>query len=475
MLKIDLLFYFLELQDSFSETLSKKFRDRNKLTIGKDYFSKTIQNVFSSESSILSEVKKSSFFLGKTFQYHYCESKILENRFNLSIHSIKSHILVGSFYQSTGSLILAQILDRIFYLNRKQFFNLEIPRYLIKNSRSFNKTGQRFMFRNGLGIIGLENPVLFNDSNSKINLGLIERIYNIKLDNSKECEVYFKKKQTSGFYLSQFFRNYNTIKLRRYRIFSLQNELIFPKKLKNKYISKYKNFQKGLFCSLSSTRYFLSSNFCLANNLIFFLGEIKTEIHKGLLDWVLQLKTEHYSQIQCVLPFSMYFCVNDLSLSQVIQVLGSFLGSCNKNTRLNFSHDLTGVSLLKSDLDWNVSFTVSELSMDFSLQLFHLGFCRCLFTELKWKSLLRIILFYFLSNPKNTHYLEWCKNNNRFECTFFKKSEFKYSFDKGWVNEIFDDVKFFKKKTRPYFGLNSKRDINQKNKLFLFLSMKTFW
>ena len=68
MLKIDLLFYFLEFQNSFSITCSKEFKDRDKLTIGKNYPSKRIQNVFSSESPALSEPKKSSFFLGKLEQ-----------------------------------------------------------------------------------------------------------------------------------------------------------------------------------------------------------------------------------------------------------------------------------------------------------------------------------------------------------------------------------------------------------------------
>ena len=213
MLKIDLLFYFFELQNIFNMNYTKEIRIHHELAIEKTHFSKISHNIFCSESSALFEPKKSSFFLGKTFQYHYCESKILENKFNLSRHFINSGILIGTFLQSTGSLILTQIFDRIFYLNRKQFFKFEIPRYLVKNTHLFSKTGLKSFSRNGIEIIILENLYLFNDIKSRINLGLLEKSCNIELGNLKECEIFYKKRKIFRSFLSHFFRNYNTIKL----------------------------------------------------------------------------------------------------------------------------------------------------------------------------------------------------------------------------------------------------------------------
>ena len=85
----------------------------------KNYFSDQIQKFAKTKSSPLFEIKKSNFFLGKTFQYHYCDTKIVENKTNLTRHTIKSHILVGSFFQGTGSLVVIENFDRIFYINRK--------------------------------------------------------------------------------------------------------------------------------------------------------------------------------------------------------------------------------------------------------------------------------------------------------------------------------------------------------------------
>lgn len=475
MLKINLLAYFLELHNDFSISFSKTNGCQLEFFGKKNYFSDQIQKFAKTKSSPLFEIKKSNFFLGKTFQYHYCDTKIVENKTNLTRHTIKSHILVGSFFQGTGSLVVIENFDRIFYINRKNFFNLEVTRYLIKNTKSWAKIDLKIIPRKDFSVIFLEKSHMFNNFKSRINLGLIAKLCNIKFNTLEYCELFFKKGPRSRFVLSQFFRNYGTIKLRRGRIFSLQFIPPFGKRLWNVCNLDFINFQKGLFQSLLSGRFFLNSNFFLTNNLIFHKNKIIIEIHKGLFDWFFQLKTEHYSGISNMFPGSKYFYVNSSSLSQITLIFDRFPSSYKKKTQTNFCENLIGFSLLKNDLDWNTSLTVSELSMDFSLQVFQSQNTSYLSDRIKYNSLLRIMLSYFLSFPKNVHFLNPSRNDNRFVLRFYKKLKFRGLFDKSWDNVVFEDVNFVKKNFHFYSDLGFKRDIAQKHKLFLFLAMKTYW
>lgn len=475
MLKINLLFYFLELHNDFCMSFSKKHGVQLKFLYKKNYFSEQIQNFPYAKNSPLFEIKKSNFFLGKTFQYHYCNTKIVENKTNLARHAIKSHILVGSFFQSTGSLVVIENFDRIFYINRKKFFNLEVTRYLIKNTKSWTKTDLKIIPRKDFSVIFLEKFHMFNNFKSRINQGLIAKLCNINFNTSEDCELFFEKERKSRFILSQFCRNYGTIKLRRGRIFTLQFIPPFGKKPWNICNLDFINFQKGLFQSLLSGRFFLNSNFFLTNNLIFHKDKIVIEIHKGLFEWFFQLKTEDYSGISNMLPVSKYFYVNNSSLSQITSIFNKFPSSYKKKTHLDFCQNLIGFSLLKNDLDWNTSLTVSELSMDFLLQLFQPQITSNLSYRNKYNSLLRIVLFYFFSFPKNVDFLNSNQNDNVLIPRFYKKLKFRELFDKSWNNGVLEDVNFVKKKFHFYSDLIFKRDIAQKHKLFLFLTMKTFW
>ena len=475
MLKLNLLVYFLELHNDFIMSFSKTHGTQLKFLNEKNYFSEQIQNFPNTKSSPLFEFKKSNFFLGKTFQYHYCDTKIVENKTNLMLHSIKSHILVGSFFQSTGSLVVIENLDKIFYINRKNFFNLDVTRYLIKISKSRAKIDLKIMPRKDFNVIFLEKFHMFNNFKCRINLGLIERLYNIKFNTLEDCELFFEKGRGSRFILSQFFRNFGTIKLRRSRIFSLQFIPPFRKKMGDTCNLDFINFQKGLFQSILSGRFFLNSNFFLTNNLIFHKDKIIIEIQKGLFDWFFQLKTEYYSGIPNMLPASKYFYVNNSSFSQITLIFNRFSSSYKKKTLLNFCQNLIGFSLLKNDLDWNTSLTVSELSMDFLLQLFPSQITSNLSDRNKYNSLLRLMLSYFFSFPKNMDFLNPSQNDNRFVTRFYKKLKFRKLIDKSWDNVVFEDVIFVKKNFRFYSDLVFKRDIAQKHKLFLFLNMKTYW
>jgi hypothetical protein len=475
MLKINLLAYFLELHNDFSMSFSKTHGSRLKFLNKKNYISEPIQKFPNTKSSPLFEIKKSNFFLGKTFQYHYCDTKIVENKTNLTRHVIKSHILIGSFFQSTGSLVVIENLDRIFYINRKKFFNLEVTRYLIKNTKSWAKIDLKIIPQKDFSVIFLEKFHMFNNFKSRINLGLIAKLCNIKFNTLEYCELFFEKGRGSRFILSQFFRNYGTIKLRRGRIFSLQFIPPFIKRLWDTCNQDFLNFQKGFFQCILSGRFFLNSNFFLTNNLIFPKDKIIIEIHKGLFDWFFQLKTEDFSGISNMLPDSKYFFVNNSNLSQLTLIFNRFPSSCKKKTQPNFCQNLIGFSLLKNDLDWNTSLTVSELSMDFSLQLSQSQITSNLPDKNKYNSLFRIILSYFFSFPKNVYFLNPTQNDNRFVPRFFKKLKFRELFDKSWNNMVFEDINFVKKKLHFYSDLVFKRDIAQKHKLFLFLAMKTYW
>jgi hypothetical protein len=185
-----------------------------------------------------------------------------------------------------------------------------------------------------------------------------------------------------------------------------------------------------LFQGILSGRFFLNSNFFLTSNLIFPKDRIIIEIHKGLFDWFFQLKTEDFSGISNMLPDSKYFYVNNSNLSQLTLIFNRFPSSCKKKTQPNFCQNLIGFSLLKNDLDWNTSLTVSELSMDFSLQLSQSQITSNLPDKNKYNSLLRIILSYFFSFPKNVYFLNPSQNDSRFVPRFYKKLKFRELFDK---------------------------------------------
>jgi hypothetical protein len=129
-----------------------------------------------------------------------------------------------------------------------------------------------------------------------------------------------------------------------------------------------------------------------------------------------------------------------------------------------------GFSLLKNELNWNTTFSIYGLALDFFLQLKRLE----LNFDYKWIYISQLALFYLFSD-KFRIYLTKTKLNKIFNFHFFSTRQFQDSNNFGWNNIIFDTTNFYKKKKNFKKSKTSVSDIFHTNKVIQFLEMKNWW
>lgn len=211
----------------------------------------------------------------------------------------------------------------------------------------------------------------------------------------------------------------------------------------------------------------------MSSNIFFSNEKFLFEINKGLFNWFFQLKKEKCFLSLKNYPFSKYFYLNNIIYTQVIFIFDELSENNCKKFKSNIFKKSIGFSWLKNDINWNNTMSISELSLDISLQL--LSSNKNINSSLlyKWKWSIQLVLFYYL-NSQNYSFLNTESKRNIKSRTFFFERILQKFYYTGWYNVIFDNLTFFKKKTSYNFN-KQVSDASQNIKVLQFLLIKKCW
>jgi hypothetical protein len=466
MLKIDLLIYFSEYEQNIKFKKKKTYQETKKFTQRNINNSEKSPLYFDNDISFLYERNYSKFLSGKLFKQSYCDLKIIDNKLSLNFNLSDSEVSIGAFSQKNGCLILTQISKKGFFFYTKNFFETKFISSF--HDPTFRTSIYELNFplteKKSFSIYNYKNDV--NYFRSKVNLGIIERLCNLKIDDVNYCELFFKKKKCYRNQNLSVFKCRKIYKIRRIRIFVFKMAPnFFQKKIKEKNF-KWLAFQKiFLKCTINS-RFLLGLDFFLSSNIIFSRTNYLFDVHKGLFNWIFQLKKENCCQIKNIYPISRFLSIKTKVNSQVWFIFGDSKIRDELLHKTTITKRFLGFSLLNNDTHWNCIFSRSELSVDFLLQPLSCG----LNSRNKWNYSSNLVLFFVLSHQSN-HF-----SAKNFKTKFsFKKPNFQMFVQKCWQNLIFDVRKFLKKIKTKKLNTTFLSDICQNNKMSFFLKLKNLW
>ena len=398
--------------------------------------------------------------------------KIIENKINLNYNLMETEVLLGTHFQLNGCLVLKDFPKKFYIYDRKKIFQF----YHMKNFQE-NTTLNAVSYRKFISsdvkksVFFFQNFHFFYNFKSRLNSVFFEKSWNIRINRKKDYDLYFRKKKNCLVIKCGFLRNYKIIESRRKRIFNLQ---IKSKTLKNVHGGGGKvsppNFQKGLLKCMVFSRFFSKMFFLLSADIVFFQKNLLFELNICLFNWFIQLKRENYFGSLKTYPFSKYFYIKELICSQAILISTEIAIINGKNFKTASIKKFIGFSLLKNELNWNTTFSIYGLALDFFLQLKRLE----LNFDYKWIYISQLALFYLFSD-KFRIYLTKTKLNKIFNFHFFSTRQFQDSNNFGWNNIIFDTTNFYKKKKNFKKSKTSVSDIFHTNKVIQFLEMKNWW
>ena len=472
MLKVILLIYFIESKkksniSSINKTeIPRKFLSRKSLE-------ETRKNLYSGvSSSSFIENRKHAFFNGKAFENYYCDLKIAENRTNLNYNSMGLEVLIGTFFQKNGCLVLMQYPKKFFFYDRKRLFNVKNKPNFLMNTALNSSILEKFITSDEKRFFIYKNFNFFTSSRSRLNSGLLEKIWNIKINNLENYELFYKDKKTNDLSKNKFLKNSKNIKLRRSRIFNLK---IFPLFLKKNFDYNnrlIKSFHKGTLKSIVSLRFFLRARFFLSPNIVFFKKGALYDINKGVFGWFLQLENENHLKLMNTYPISKYFHLKDVIDSQLIHIFNELIPLNKKKFNTYANKKVRGFSSLKNDLSWNITFSLSEISLDVLIKPVKSNFT--FNANKRWEYLTQLVLFYF-SSQYDIYPVQIKVNKIQSSYCFNFKPDHKILDLKGWENIIFDTTNFFKKKNQISSERGNFCNLLQTNKINKFLGMKNHW
>jgi len=439
-------------------------------------FDATLKGVYSVNLTVpfFLTANSSKFLLGKIFENHYCDLKLIENKIDINYNLTKSIVLIGTYYYKIGCLILIKSLTKIFLYDRKNIFMIVTIKNIPKDKPSLIKSLiKSISFKENKNYLLRYFHLLFNFK-SRLNIGIIEKLCNIKIDNIKDTELFFKKKTLFIFALSRPLNNIKLIELRRNRIFNFK---IFPLRFREILIqknNKFKNFSSGFLKCITSVRFFFKSRFFLSSAIFFLKKKSFFEINKSLFDWFFQLIKENCFQSLKICPFSTYFHLKTTINTQVNYIFDELSHCIPKKFNSKIPRDLIGFSCLENDSYWNSTVAVSELSLDIFLQVSRLSRNIDSTSSSRWYYSTQLILLYFFTVRYNYYFLknDFVRHINR-QNFFLKLNPQKFNY-MAWDNIIFDNITFFKKKN-PFFFKKEPSDIYQNNKVHQFLLIKKYW
>lgn len=473
MLKIFLLIYFIEAKKK-SIIPTKNSTKIPKYFLFKKSLKETKNTVYSKiPTSSFIENKKHKYFTGRTFENYYCDLKIAENKVSLNYNSMELDVLSGTFFQKNGCLVLVQNPKKFFFYDRKNFFNVKNkPACLI--NKAFNLSIlEKFITSGKNRFFIFKNFNFFTSSKSRLNSGLLEKIWNIKLNNSENYELFYKKKETANLLKFRLLKNSKNIELRRNRIFNLKILPIFFKKNLDGKNSSIKIFHKGILKSVVFLRFFLRTGFYLSPNIVFFKKGVLYDINNGIFGWFLQLENENHLKSLNTYPFSKYFRLKGVINSQLIHIFNGLISFNKKKFNTDANKTVKSFSLLKNDLSWNITFSLSEISLDFLVKPVKSNFI--FNAKIRWEYLTQLVLFYFFYTQNDIYLVQIkFKKIKKFRCFNFKSNSKTLDL-KSWKNIVFDTTNFFKKKNQFKSGSENFCNLLQTNKINQFLDMKNHW
>jgi hypothetical protein len=416
--------------------------------------------------------EKFEFFTGKLFELYYSDMKIIENKINLNYNLMETEVLLGTHFQLNGCLVVKDYPKKFYFYDRKKIFQ-----FTYMTNFHENKTLNAVSFRKFISsdvkksVFFFQNFHFFYNFKSRLNSAFFEKSWNIKINRKKDYDLYFREKKNCLVIKCGFLRNHKIIESRRKRIFNLQ---IKSKILKNIHGKEGKfspsNFQKGFLKCMIFSRFFSKMFFLLSADIVFCQKNFQFELNICLFNWFIQLKRENYFGSLKTYPFSKYFYIKELICSQAILISTEIAIVNGKNFKTTRIKKFIGFSLLKNELNWNTTFSIYALALDFFL---HIKRLESKF-DYKWNYITQLALFYLFSN-KFRIYLTRIKLNKNFNFHFFSTRQFQNSNNFGWINIIFDTTNFYKKKKNFMKSKTNVSDIFHTNKVLRFLEMKNWW
>ena len=296
--------------------------------------------------------------------------KIIENKINLNYNLMETEVLLGTHFQLNGCLVLKDFPKKFYFFDRKKIFQ-----FYCKTIFHENKTLNAVSFRKFISsdvkknVFFFQNFHFFYNFKSRLNSAFFEKSWNIKINRKKDYDLYFRKKKNCLVKKCGFLRNYKIIESRRKRIFNLQIKSKNLKKIHGGRKFSPPNFQRGLFKCMVFSRFFSKIFFILSADIVFFQKNLLFELNVCLFNWFIQLKRENYSGSLKTYPFSKYFYIKELICSQAILISTEIAIIKGKNFKTTNIKKFIGLSLLKNELNWNTTFSIYALALDFFYNL----------------------------------------------------------------------------------------------------------
>lgn len=414
-----------------------------------------------------SKSRKSKFLSGKLFSKYYYDMKIIENKVNLNYDLLHSDIFIGVFSYRNSSLMIGKFLKKLYFYDRYRFFKFEIYSKFLQKKIVSSKISQRYILSVENNNLFFKNFHIFNNFRSRINLGSLEKLFSMRIDNFGHSELFLSLNNQRLKRRFKYFSDTRIIQLRKTRVSNLEKFPYFFKKNKNP------NFNRGLLNCFNFSRFFLDFTYFLTGNILFFKEGVLFEINKSLYDWIFQLKKENsFISVEDMLYLNYLYIKGTATLHEFL-----FFKRLNSEKRKKFKSFMFNQpkigSLYGNELTWNNTLSSSELSLDFFLRLSDIPKFWSL--HCKWKYFIQLILFHIHFIQRLGYFLRSSFNEKKFFLELCLNLKSTLLNEKGWSNIIFDSNRFFK--SSQYYQSNRKQlsDIYQTNKIFSLLSLKSNW